>query len=173
MTARHLAVIAAVLAIAIPPALAQDGAESATVTLRDAEGKDVTTVTLSDAGNGVLVTGTLSEVAPGPHAIHFHAVGKCEPPFDSAGGHFNPTGKMHGIMNPAGHHAGDMPNIVMPEEGQGMIQIFAAGVTLAPGIDGSLRDQDGTAIVIHAGPDDYKTDPSGDSGGRIACGVIE
>ena len=153
-------------------ALAQE-AVSATVTLRDAEGKDVTTLTLSDAGNGVLVTGTLSEVAPGPHAIHFHAVGKCEPPFETAGGHFNPTGKQHGIMNEAGHHAGDMPNIVMPEEGQGVIQILAAGVTLAVNAENSLRDGDGTAIVIHAGPDDYKTDPSGDSGDRIACGVID
>lgn len=148
-------------------------AVSATVTLRDAEGKDVTTLTLSDAGNGVLVTGTLSEVSPGPHAIHFHAVGECEPPFESAGGHFNPTGKQHGIMNEAGHHAGDMPNILMPEEGQGVIQIFAAGVTLAVNAENSLRDGDGSALVIHAGPDDYKTDPAGASGDRIACGVVE
>ena len=173
MTPLRLATIATVLGLALSPALAQEPKlESATVTLRDLKGDDVTTLTLSDAGNGVLVTGTLNEVAPGPHAIHFHTVGKCEPPFETAGGHFNPTGKQHGIMNAAGHHAGDMPNIVMPEEGQGVIQIFAAGVSLAPG-EGSLRDEDGTAIVIHAGPDDYKTDPSGASGDRIACGVVE
>lgn len=173
MTRPRLAMIATALGLAVSPALAQEQkVESTTVTLRDVKGDDVTTLTLSDAGNGVLVTGTLNEVSPGPHAIHFHAVGKCEPPFETAGGHFNPTAKQHGIMNEAGHHAGDMPNIVMPEEGQGVIQIFAAGVSLAPG-EGSLRDADGTAIVIHAGPDDYKTDPSGASGDRIACGVVD
>ena len=163
--------IAAGMSLALAaPVFAQ---ESATVTLRNAEGDDVTTLTLSDAGNGILVTGTLTEVPAGPHAIHFHAVGKCEPPFESAGGHFNPTGKQHGILNEAGHHGGDMPNIVMPEEGEGTIQLFAEGVTLAAGGPGSLRDEDGTAIVIHAVPDDYKTDPAGASGARIACGVFD
>jgi Cu-Zn family superoxide dismutase len=170
MTTFRAAALAAVLTLAGGPLLAD---ESATVTLRDAEGKDVTTLTLSDAGNGVLVTGTLTEVPPGPHAIHFHAVGVCEPPFESAGDHFNPGGHQHGILNEEGHHAGDMPNIVMPAEGQGTIQIFAAGVTIVVGAEGSLRDEDGTAVIIHAGPDDYKTDPSGESGDRIACGVIE
>ena len=164
------AAIALAFVFVVAPALAE---ESATVTLRDAEGKDVTTLTLSDSGNGILVTGTLTEVPPGPHAIHFHEVGKCEAPFESAGGHFNPTSHQHGILNAEGHHAGDMPNVVMPEAGQGTIQIFASGVTLVAGIDGSLRDEDSTAIVIHAGPDDYKTDPAGDSGDRIACGVVE
>jgi superoxide dismutase, Cu-Zn family len=174
VTYLRLATIAAALGLVLSPALAQEQQPvSSTVTLRDAEGKDVTTLTLSDAGNGVLITGTLSEVSPGPHAIHFHAVGKCEPPFDSAGDHFNPAGKMHGILNEAGHHAGDMPNVVMPEEGKGAMQIFAAGVTLAVNVGNSLRDGDGTAIVIHADPDDYKTDPAGNSGDRIACGVVE
>ena len=154
----------------VVPAFAQ---ESATVTLRNAAGDDVTTLTLSDAGNGILVTGTLTELPVGPHAIHFHEVGKCEPPFESAGGHFNPTAKLHGILNEAGHHVGDMPNVVMPEEGEGTIQIFSDGVTLAAGSTGSLRDEDGTAVVIHDGADDYKTDPSGASGDRIACGVVE
>jgi superoxide dismutase, Cu-Zn family len=163
-------IAAGLMLVLVAPALAQ---ESATVTLRNAKGDDVTTLTLSDAGNGLLVTGTLTELPAGPHAIHFHEVGKCEPPFESAGGHFNPTGKMHGILNEAGHHGGDMPNVVMPEAGAGTIQIFADGLTLASGSTGSLRDEDGTAIVIHAGPDDYKTDPAGDSGDRIACGVIE
>lgn len=171
MNSPSLVLFATALAVVVSPVLAQEP-ESATVTLRDVKGDDVTTLTLSDAGNGILVTGTLNGVSPGPHAIHFHAVGKCEPPFDSAGGHFNPTGKQHGILNPAGHHAGDMPNVVMPEEGQGVIQVFAAGVSLQAG-EGSLRDEDGTAVVIHAGPDDYKTDPSGASGDRIACGVVE
>ncbi|MBN9021363.1 MAG: superoxide dismutase family protein [Rhizobiales bacterium] len=170
MTPIRPALLAFVFAVTALPAVAD---ESATVTVRDTYGQLVTTLTLSDAGNGVLVTGTVSGIDPGPHAIHFHEKGVCEPPFETAGGHFNPTGHQHGILNAEGHHAGDMPNVVMPKEGEGTIQIFAAGVTLARDAEGSLRDGDGTAIVIHAGPDDYKTDPSGDSGGRIACGVVE
>lgn len=170
MTLVRPAALAVLLAVVTVPAVAD---ESATVTVRDTYGQLVTTLTLSDAGNGVLVTGTVSGIDPGPHAIHFHEKGVCEPPFETAGSHFNPADHQHGILNPDGHHAGDMPNIVMPEEGEGAIQIFAAVVTLKAGEEGSLRDEDGTAIVIHAGPDDYKTDPSGDSGGRIACGVVE
>lgn len=151
------------------PVLAQ---ESTTVSVRDADGALVSELTLSDAGNGVAITGTVTGISPGPHAIHFHEVGECTPPFESAGGHFNPGGHAHGILNPEGHHAGDLPNIVMPEEGEGSIQIFAAGVTLAADGDDSLRGGDGTAIVIHAGPDDYRTDPAGESGDRIACGVV-
>ena len=153
------------------PALSQE-AENTTVTVRDTYGQLVTTLTLSDAGNGIVITGTLDGVDPGLHGFHLHEVGVCEPPFETAGGHFNPTGKKHGILNPDGHHLGDLPNIFMPKEGEGAIQIFATGVTLKAGEEGSLRDEDGTAIVIHSGPDDYKTDPSGDSGGRIACGVL-
>jgi Cu-Zn family superoxide dismutase len=166
---RPAALALAISALAVP-ALAQ---ESTTVSVRDAEGTLVTELTLSDAGNGVLITGTVTGISPGAHAIHLHEVGECTPPFESAGGHYNPAGHDHGILNPDGHHAGDLPNIVMPEEGDGSIQIIAAGVTLASGADNSLRGGDGTAIVIHAGPDDYRTDPAGESGDRIACGVIE
>ena len=130
MTLVRPTVLAALLAVAPLPVLAQ---ESSTVTVRDAYGQLVTTLTLSDAGNGVVVTGTLTGVDPGAHAIHFHEKGECEPPFETAGGHFNPTDKKHGILNQDGHHAGDMPNIVMPDEGEGIIQIFAEGVTLAEG----------------------------------------
>lgn len=176
MTCIRLASAAAILGAGVllsPSTTEAQSPVSATVSVRDAEGALVTTLTLSDAGNGVLITGTLNGISPGPHAIHFHAVGKCEPPFESAGGHFNPGGRQHGILNPAGHHAGDLPNIVMPEEGQGVIQIFAAGVTLAVNQENSLRDGDGTAIVIHDGPDDYRTEPAGESGDRIACGVVD
>ncbi len=166
---RPVAFALAISALAVP-ALAQ---ESITVSVRDADGALVTELTLSDAGNGVLITGTVAGIPPGPHAIHFHEVGECVPPFESAGGHFNPGGHEHGILNPEGHHAGDLPNIVMPDEGDGTIQIFAAHVTLADGAEHSLRDGDGTAIVIHDGPDDYRTDPAGESGDRIACGVVE
>lgn len=166
------AALAVLFSLASLPALSQE-AESTTVTVRDTYGQLVTTLTLSDAGHGIVITGTLDGVDPGLHGFHLHEVGVCDPPFETAGGHFNSTGKEHGILNPDGHHLGDLPSIFMPEEGEGAIQIFAAGVTLAPDAAGSLRDEDGTAIVIHAGPDDYKTDPSGESGGRIACGVLE
>ncbi|MBN9010784.1 MAG: superoxide dismutase family protein, partial [Rhizobiales bacterium] len=141
MTPIRPALLAFVFAVTALPAVAD---ESATVTVRDTYGQLVTTLTLSDAGNGVLVTGTVSGIDPGPHAIHFHEKGVCEPPFETAGGHFNPTGHQHGILNAEGHHAGDMPNVVMPKEGEGTIQIFAAGVTLARDAEGSLRDGDGT-----------------------------
>lgn len=166
---RPAALALAVAALALP-ALAQ---ESTTVSVRDAEGTLVTELTLSDAGNGVLITGTVTGISPGAHGFHFHQVGECTPPFESAGGHFNPTGHQHGILNEEGHHAGDLPNIVMPEEGDGNVQTFAAHVTLVAGAENSLRDDDGTAIVIHSGPDDYRTDPAGESGDRIACGVVE
>jgi superoxide dismutase, Cu-Zn family len=105
----------------------------------------------------------------GDHAFHIHAVGKCvAPDFKSAGGHYNPEEDQHGIMNEAGPHAGDMPNIHVPESGQLHIEVLNQMVSL----DG-LFDEDGSAIVIHEGPDDYTSDPAGDAGSRISCGVIE
>jgi Cu-Zn family superoxide dismutase len=100
-------------------------------------------------------------------------VGKCEPPdFASAAGHFNPEGKKHGLLSPQGPHAGDLPNLPVAADGTGQLNYVARGVTLGSG-SGSLFDADGTAVVIHAGPDDHKTDPAGNSGARIACGVIQ
>jgi len=107
----------------------------------------------------------------GEHAFHIHAVGKCEPPFDSAGGHFNPAQHKHGIMAGEGH-AGDMPNLFVPASGELTVEILNTNVTLAKGKPNSLFDADGSAVVIHAGPDDYKSDPAGNAGGRIACGVV-
>jgi Cu-Zn family superoxide dismutase len=101
-----------------------------------------------------------------------HAVGRCDPPFDSAGSHFNPVVKVHGYLNEGGPHAGDLPNVHVPESGILEFEILAANVTLRAGKSNPLLDQDGAALVIHAGPDDYKTDPSGASGSRLACGVI-
>jgi len=122
---------------------------------------------------GETVAQATSKLPPGTHGFHVHAVGKCEgPDFKSAGGHFNPAGKQHGLENPAGPHAGDMPNLVVGADGTGTATVKLTGVSLDGGPD-SLFHEGGTSLVVHAGPDDMKTDPAGNSGARIACGVIE
>jgi Cu-Zn family superoxide dismutase len=108
---------------------------------------------------------------PGTRAFHIHEVGRCEPPFESAGGHFNPTGKQHGKDNPGGPHAGDLPNLEVPQSGGLKIEVTAKNVSLDGGRD-ALLDADGAALVVHADPDDYTSDPAGRAGKRLACGVI-
>ncbi|MEZ5829319.1 MAG: superoxide dismutase family protein, partial [Hyphomicrobiales bacterium] len=143
--------------------------EKATAVLKDPDGNQVGTVTLFEAPSGVLLDVDLTAVPSGDHAFHIHETGKCEAPdFKSAGGHFNPEEDKHGLLNKAGPHAGDMPNIHVPETGKLMIEILNQRIDLNDG----LLDDDGSAIVIHEGPDDYVTDPAGDAGPRIACGVI-
>jgi Cu-Zn family superoxide dismutase len=111
-------------------------------------------------------------LTPGLHAVHIHAVGKCEgPAFTTAGGHFNPTQKKHGLKSAEGAHAGDMPNMYVAKDGSGRFEVLSDAITLKSG-ERSVFDADGSAIVIHAGADDDMTDPSGNSGDRIACGVI-
>jgi len=113
----------------------------------------------------------LTGISPGEHAFHVHAIGKCDPPdFKSAGAHFNPDETKHGLMNPEGPHAGDMPNLHVPESGKLSIEVLNPLVTLRQ--DRALLDEDGSALVIHAGADDYTTDPAGNAGDRIACGVV-
>jgi len=146
-------------------------AQTAHANLHNQQGQKVGTATLEQTPHGVLVRGDLESFPPGPHAIHIHELGKCEPPFQSAGGHFNPAHKSHGILNPAGMHAGDLPNIVVPQDGKLKFEVFATGVMLGAG-DNSLFDADGSSLVLHAGPDDYKTDPAGGAGGREACGMV-
>ncbi len=168
MTVRALAVF-----LAAVPLAATAAGPSARAALKDAQGKDVGTATFTPARNGVKVHVQVAHLPPGKHGIHIHAVGKCEAPeFKSAGGHFNPLGKKHGLHNPEGAHAGDMPNLAVAKNGSAKATFTAKGATLAEGA-GSLLGADGTALVIHADPDDEKTDPAGNSGTRIACGVIE
>jgi Cu-Zn family superoxide dismutase len=120
----------------------------------------------------VLVKGKLGHLSPGPHAIHIHETGKCEAPkFTSAGGHFNPAHKQHGFMVKEGMHAGDLPNLEVPANGKISFEYFDAHATLSG--ENSVFDADGSAVVVHAKADDYKSQPSGDAGGREACGVIE
>ena len=110
----------------------------------------------------------------GTHGIHFHEVGKCEggaTAFSTAGAHYNPMGMEHGLQNPKGPHAGDNPNIVIPAGGVGAVSFTTNRVTLTPGPT-TLLDSDGSALVVHANADDQVTNPSGNSGGRIACGVV-
>ena len=130
------------------------------------------TAMLSQRPEGSVVRARVEGLAPGTYAIHLHAVGKCEgPKFTTAGPHFNPTMKMHGRDNPMGPHLGDLPNVVVGLGGIGTVDFTVPMLTLVGGL-APLLDADGAAVVIHAGPDDYKTDPSGASGDRIACGVL-
>lgn len=147
-------------------------AQTAKAPLKDAGGKDVGTVDLIQTPHGVLLKLSLKGIPAGEHAFHVHAVGKCEPPFTSAGGHFNPGGRKHGMEAADGAHAGDMPNLHVPASGELAIEVANPAVSLVKGQPNSVFDADGSAIVIHAKADDYKSDPAGNAGDRIACGVI-
>jgi len=164
-----LAASAALLALAISPAAAQN----AEATLKNADGKDVGRAALMQTPNGVLIRLSVKGLPAGERAFHIHGVGKCEPPFTSAGGHFNPGGMKHGIMAAGGPHAGDMPNLHVPASGELVIEVLNPAVTLEKGKANSLFGPQGTSFIIHAGKDDYKSDPTGEAGGRIACGLIQ
>jgi len=145
--------------------------------LHDVTGRRVGTVAFSETYAGLLVRGSVNDLGLGPHGIHLHSVGKCEgprtpgeAPFTSAGGHFNPEQRAHGFNNQHGHHLGDMPNIVTPPAGKLEFEFIVPGVALRGAF--GLLDADGASIVVHATADDYLTDPAGNSGARIACGVI-
>jgi Cu-Zn family superoxide dismutase len=141
------------------------------VQLKDGQGKDVGSVVIWDQGGGVALELHLHDLTPGDHAIHFHQLPKCEgPDFKSAGGHFNPESKKHGFDNPEGHHAGDMRNFTVQADGKAHVRLTDKDVTLKDGPHSLLTN--GAAVVVHAKADDYKTDPAGNSGDRIACGVI-
>lgn len=145
---------------------------SAAAALAGLDGQPHGRVTLTETTAGVLLKAELTGLPAGVVAFHIHAEGRCEPPFQTAGGHFNPAGAKHGFHADEGPHAGDMPNLHVPESGQLTIEVLNTFVTLKAGAPNSLLDGNGTSLMIHAGADDYRSDPAGDAGARIACGVI-
>jgi superoxide dismutase, Cu-Zn family len=154
----------------VPPMAPEGGV---TVTLIDAEGHHVGGARLEDVPEGVRLSIRIRGLSEGEHGLHFHETGQCDPPeFQSAGGHFAPHGGQHGFMNPQGPHAGDLPNIRANAEGVADTSFVSTTVRLSRDAPEGLLRPGGTALVVHAGPDDYRTDPAGDSGARVACGVV-
>ena len=154
-------------------AFGQGAPKSAHADIVNAQGQNIGTAKILPAKKGVKIEVNVSQLPPGNHGIHIHAVGKCEgPAFTTAGGHLNPDTKKHGKDNPEGPHAGDLLMIDVKADGTAKATLLDTMVTLGDGAN-SLFHDGGTAIVIHEKEDDYKTDPTGNSGGRIACGVIQ
>ena len=148
------------------------GATSATAEIKNAEGRIVGHANLADGSKGLIFKLRLDNAPVGTRALHIHEIGKCEgPTFESAGGHLNPMKATHGMLSEMGPHAGDLPNVSIPANGSLELELYVSGAQLG-GEDG-LLDADGAAIVLHAKPDDHRTDPAGNAGDRIACGVIQ
>jgi Cu-Zn family superoxide dismutase len=169
MSIRNLALIAALLWTTT--ALGQS--ESAHADIVNVLGQQIGTAQIRPSGSGIRIDVKVSQLTPGMHGIHVHNVGKCEgPAFASAGPHFNPAAKQHGKDNPGGPHAGDLLMVKVGADGKGKTSLRDPNATLGGGPNSIFHDG-GTSLVIHADPDDYKTDPAGNSGARIACGVIE
>lgn len=139
--------------------------------IRDANGQTVGQATFTQGPYGLLVTAELTGLPAGVHAMHIHDVGRCEPPFTTAGAHYNPNGRQHGALSRNGYHAGDLPNFTAPATGTVRVDAITKDLQLGNG-PGTLFDADGSSIMIHSAADDYRSDPGGNAGTRIACGVI-
>ena len=154
--------------------MAQETKDEVHVQLIGLEGKPIGQARLTQVSEGVRIELESEHLTPGQHGFHVHENGKCEAPkFESAGAHFNPQHKKHGELNPEGPHAGDLPNLMVAADGKAQASFISKLVTLEKDKPNSLLKPGGTALVIHENADDYKTDPSGNSGARIACGVIQ
>lgn len=172
---RPAVAMAAAALFALTPHLlsAQSQGATAKAELKDGKGQTIGTADLQGTPHGVLVKLHLTKAPAGQHAFHVHETGKCEAPgFKSAGAHFNPTKAQHGFENAKGHHAGDLPNLHIPENGQLEAELFVAGASLGGG-QNDLLDADGADLVLHATGDDYRSDPAGNAGDRVACGEIK
>lgn len=146
----------------------QAGATQAVATLQNAQGAAAGSATAAASEGGIMVSLRVEGLPAGEHGVHVHTTGRCDAPgFESAGGHWNPTGAQHGLEEPAGQHAGDMPNLNVDQNGRGSLDYRLQGGSLE-----AMLDADGAAFVVHASADDQRTEPSGNSGGRIACGVF-
>lgn len=144
------------------------GGATAAAVLHDERGTDIGHATATEVAGGMRFTLDVHGLPPGTHGAHVHTIGACDAPgFTTAGGHWNPMGTKHGGMNPQGPHEGDLPNLVIGSDGRGTVGVVIPGASIA-----ALLDSDGAAMIVHANPDDLVTDPSGNSGGRIACGVL-
>lgn len=161
------------LAAAVPAGAATAAPSRAAASLRNAQGQQIGEASAARVGNVVQIRVTVHGVTPGTHGLHLHQVGRCDSPdFTSAGPHWNPTGHQHGRLNPMGPHLGDLPNLVVGANGRGRVN-FAVPLPAGTAAGANpLLDADGTALVIHAAADDLRTDPSGNSGARIACAVL-
>lgn len=148
-------------------------ADMAAARITDTEGTVIGKVTFQQAPAGVLVSVDVTGLPPGGHGIHLHAVGSCSPDFKASGGHINPEGVEHGLLNPGGGDNGDLPNLYAAADGSARAEFFTTRVSLNGKGLPSLLDADGSAVIIHGNPDDHMTQPIGGAGGRIACGVIE
>lgn len=153
-----------------PSETSEQSAERATASyeILNADGDVVGQLVLTDGAGGVLIEAEVDGLAPGQHGFHLHETGRCEPPFESAGGHYAPSGRAHGLLSDGGPHAGDLPNLVVAQGASATaVHAWSEGLTI-----NELTAGDGSALVIHADPDDYRTDPAGAAGDRVACAEI-
>lgn len=164
------AILGAALALSAPASLAAGG--KATATLKSKDGNDAGTITILETSAGALLKIKLTGLPPGPHGLAVHEFGKCEGDFSSAGGIHNPYGARHGFLNEEGPMAGDLPNLIVPANGEVEIELLSPHLALNKERDDSIFDADGSALVIHENADDYLTEPDGNAGPGIACGVI-
>lgn len=166
-------ILFAAVSFSLAIAVADSSSVSAVAKMKGVDGNGLGKVSFSQTADGVLLQVQLEGLKPGVHAIHIHETGKCEgPDFESAGGHFNPDNVSHGFLAGRESHAGDMPNFKASSDGKAVVEIMNPGVVLTTGKPNSLLGVAGAAVVVHSGADDYRSQPAGDAGERVACGVI-